>query len=85
MRWVQSRGGALAGCPALAGLLASPFAHPSPLQLDAKLHEAQAASSRVALATARLEQEKEIMEKSNKWLSEELERKVGRWENGHAL
>ena len=38
--------------------------------LDARLHEAQAAASRAALTQTRLEQEKEIMEKSNAWLSQ---------------
>ena len=39
-------------------------------QLDAKLHEAQAAASRSALTQSRLEQEKEILEKTNAWLSQ---------------
>lgn len=39
-------------------------------QLDARLHEAQAAASRAALTQTRLEQEKEILEKSNAWLSQ---------------
>ena len=43
--------------------------------MDAKLHETQVSQSRVALAQARLEQEKEILERSNRWLNEELERK----------
>lgn len=38
--------------------------------LDAQLHEAQAASSRAALTQSRLEQEKEIMQKTNAWLSQ---------------
>jgi hypothetical protein len=44
-------------------------------ELDAQLHAAQAAQSRAALQQARFEQEKEILEKGNKWLNEELERK----------
>ena len=44
-------------------------------QLDAQVHEAQAAQSRAALKHTRLEQEKEILEKGSRWLSEELERK----------
>ena len=38
--------------------------------LDAKLHEAQATASRSALTQSRLQQEKEIMEKTNAWLSQ---------------
>lgn len=38
--------------------------------LDARLHEAQAAASRATLTQTRLEQEKEILEKSNAWLSQ---------------
>ncbi|GAB4815353.1 hypothetical protein N2152v2_002399 [Parachlorella kessleri] len=44
-------------------------------QLDAKLHEAQAAASRAQLTQARIVQEKEILEKQNAWLNEELNRK----------
>lgn len=44
-------------------------------QLDAQLHEAQAAASRTALTLSRLQQEKEIQAKSNAWLSQELDRK----------
>lgn len=44
-------------------------------QLDAKVHDAQTAQSRAQLTQTRLEQEKQILEKGNKWLAEELERK----------
>ena len=44
-------------------------------ELDAKLHSVQALQSRAALNQSRLEQEKEILEKGNKWLYEELESK----------
>ncbi len=39
------------------------------------MHNAQSAQSRAQLTQARLEQEKNIVEKANKWLNEELERK----------
>ena len=38
--------------------------------LDARLHEAQAAASRASLTQTRLEQEKDILAKSNAWLSQ---------------
>lgn len=44
-------------------------------ELDAKLHSTQALQSRAALNQSRLEQEKEILEKGNKWLYDELETK----------
>ena len=44
--------------------------------LEARFQEAQAASNRVSLHQTRLESEKEILERGNKWLSEELERKA---------
>lgn len=47
--------------------------------LDARLHEAQAAASRAALTQTRLEQEKEILEKSNAWLSQV---RAGAWKPG---
>ena len=42
----------------------------SAARMDAALHEAQSAASRAALAQARLEQEKAILEKSNAWLTQ---------------
>ena len=43
--------------------------------LDAQFHAAQASQTRAALNQTRIEQEKAILEKGNKWLYEELERK----------
>lgn len=47
----------------------------SNIQLETAVHDAQSAQSRAQLTQARLEQEKNIVEKANKWLNEELERK----------
>ena len=43
--------------------------------LEARVHEAQTAHSRLQLTQTRLEQEKAILEKGNAWLNEELGRK----------
>lgn len=44
-------------------------------ELDSKLHDAQVSQSRATLTLSKVQQEKEILEKSNKWLYDELEQK----------
>lgn len=44
-------------------------------ELDSKLHEAQVSQSRATLNLTKVQQEKEILEKGNKWLYDELEQK----------